>query len=142
MKLAQTGDTVKIHYTGKLTDQSVFDSSVNREPLEFTIGESGIINGLQQAVIGMGIGDKKSIVVSPEEAFGPVREELIVDVDREHLPENITPEVGEQLRVQKPDGSFIDVRITHTTDTAVTIDANHPLAGQTLLFDVELVEIA
>lgn len=142
MSPAKTGDTVKIHYTGKLEDHSVFDSSADREPLEFKIGESEVIPGLQKGVVGMASGQKKSIVLSPEEAFGQILDELIVDVEMSQFPKDISPSIGGQLQLKRQDGSSINVRITKTTKESVTLDANHPLAGKTLFFDIELVEIA
>ena len=142
MSPAKTGDTVKVHYTGKLEDQSVFDSSADREPLEFKIGESEVITGLQKGVVGMASGEKKSIVLQPEEAFGQILDDLIVDVEMSQLPKDISPTIGSQLQLKRQDGSSIDVRITKTTKESVTLDANHPLAGKTLFFDIELVEIA
>ena len=142
MSPAKAGDTVKIHYTGKLEDQSVFDSSADRDPLEFKIGESVVIRGLQEGVVGMASGQKKSLVLPPEEAFGQIHDELIVDVEMNQFPENITPTIGEQLQLKRQDGSSINVTITNTTEESVTLDANHPLAGLTLFFDIELVEIA
>jgi len=142
MSPAKTGDTVKIHYIGKLEDQSVFDSSAERDPLEFKIGESEVIRGLQEGVVGMASGQKKSLVLPPDEAFGQIHAELIVDVEMNQFPQNITPTIGEQLQLKRQDGSSINVTITNTTKESVTLDANHPLAGLTLFFDIELVEIS
>ena len=139
---AKAGDTVKIHYTGRLEDQAVFDSSADRDPLEFKIGESEVIRGLQEGVVGMASGQKKSIVLSPEEAFGQIHDELKVDVEMNQFPQNITPTIGEELQLNRQDGSSINVTITNATEATVTLDANHPLAGKTLFFDIELVAIA
>ena len=141
MTPAKAGDTVRIHYTGRLEDQSLFDSSADRDPLEFKIGESDVIRGLQEGVVGMAPGQKKSIVLSPEEAFGQIHAELIVDVETNRLPKNITPTIGAELQLKRQDGQSINVRISNATDETVTLDANHPLAGRTLFFEIELVEI-
>ena len=135
------GDTVKVHYTGKLEDDTVFDSSVNREPIEFTLGQRQLIPGFEQAVIGMEPGDQKSVNIPMEEAYGPHREDMILEVKNEEFPEHITPEVGLQLQLSQPNGQTIDVIITNMEDNMVTLDANHPLAGKNLVFDIELVEI-
>ena len=135
------GDRVKIHYTGKLEDGHVFDSSQNRAPLDFTVGSQTVMPGIEESIIGMEVGDTKSIEISPEDAFGPRREELVVEVRRNDLPDHVTPAVGQRLQMQQPDGNPIDLIITDMNEKTVTLDANHPLAGQTLLFDLELVEI-
>ena len=142
MSQAKDGDTVKVHYTGKLENGTVFDTSKDSQPLEFAVGSGKIIPGFEKAIIGMGVGDAKSITVPPEEAYGPSRKELIVDIKKTDLPEDITPAIGKQLQVQQKDGNPIEITITDMDEDTVTLDANHPLAGNTLLFEVELVEIA
>ncbi|HER00148.1 MAG TPA: peptidylprolyl isomerase [candidate division Zixibacteria bacterium] len=142
MAKAKEGDKVKIHYTGKFEDGQVFDSSVDREPLEFTLGQGQVIPGFEKGVVGMEEGEKKEITVTPEEGYGPRYDQNVIEVKKSVFPDDITPEVGRQLQVQAPDGNKMNVVITEVQDETVTLDANHPLAGKTLLFDVELVEIA
>ncbi|MBD3219258.1 MAG: peptidylprolyl isomerase [candidate division Zixibacteria bacterium] len=142
MAKAKEGDKVKIHYTGKFEDGQVFDSSVDREPLEFTLGQGQVIPGFEKGVVGMEEGEKKEIKVSPEEGYGPRYDQNVIEVKKSVFPEDITPEVGRQLQVQAPDGNKMNVVITEVQDETVTLDANHPLAGKELLFDVQLVEIA
>lgn len=141
MAQAKAGDKVKVHYTGKLDDGTVFDTSEDRPPLEFTIGEGQIISGFENAVIGMNIGDSKSTRLTPDDAYGEHRPELVADIKRESVPDTIKPEVGLQLEMTRPDGEIIPVTITAVSETAITIDANHPLAGKDLTFDIKLVEI-
>ncbi len=142
MSQAKNGDTVKVHYTGKLENGTVFDTSKDRQPLEFTIGSGGIIPGFEKGIIGMEIGDTKTITVPPEEAYGPRRKDLVVDMKKTDLPEDITPAIGKRLRMQQKDGNPIEITITDMDEDTVTLDANHPLAGNRLVFEVELVEIA
>jgi peptidylprolyl isomerase len=142
MAQAKHGDTVKVHYTGKLDDGTVFDSSAEREPLEFTIGQGNIIPGFEQAVVGMNLGDSKTEVIPIERAYGPYLEEMVVTIDRQQMPADMDPEIGQQLQIQQPDGQVIPVVITEISGSAVTLDANHPLAGEALTFDIQLVEIA
>jgi len=141
MSQAKSGDAVKVHYTGKLTDGTVFDSSEGREPLAVELGAGQVIPGFEKGLMGMAVGETKTITIDPEEAYGQKREDLVVDVDKSNFPENIKPAIGERLQVKQPDGSVINVQITQIEGDKVTLDANHPLAGQTLVFDVELVEI-
>jgi peptidylprolyl isomerase len=142
MTTLKNGDTVKVHYTGTLEDGRVFDTSKNREPLEFKVGEGQIISGFENGVIGMGLGETRDIEVPPEDAYGSRREELVMEVPAGEFPEHITPEVGMQLQIKQQDGTPFGVVVTDVGDAAVTLDANHPLAGQTLFFEVELVEIS
>lgn len=141
MAKAKMGDTVKVHYTGKLGDGTVFDSSRERGPLEFTIGKKMLIPGFEAAVEGMEEGDTQSVSISPGEAYGERMDELVMVVQRSEFPENIDPQVGLALTVRHPEAGVIETRITEVTDDDVTIDANHPLAGQELTFEIELVEI-
>lgn len=141
MAQARHGDTVKVHYTGKLADGTVFDSSESREPLEFTVGEGKLIPGLEQAVVGMSPGDSKTEKVPADQAFGPYREELVVEIDRERIPEGVDPKVGKRLQVQKNDRRITEVLVTGVTESKVTLDANHPLARNDLVFDIQLLEI-
>lgn len=138
---AQTGDTVRVHYTGRLDDGSVFDSSRDREPLEFTLGEGQVIAGFDSAVTGMSPGQTETVTIPADEAYGEKREDLVFAVPREQLPPEITPEVGMQLQMQQGQQVAV-VTITRVEPSQVTIDANHPLAGKDLTFDLELVEIS
>lgn len=143
MSKAQEGDTVKVHYTGKLDDGSVFDTSENREPLEFTLGQGQLIPGFEKAVIGMEEGNKTTVTIPSDEAYGERQTELEVQVSLEELPSEIEPKVGMQLQLkQNESGQAIPVQVTEVTDETVTLDANHPLAGKDLTFDIELVNIA
>ncbi|MFP4089616.1 MAG: peptidylprolyl isomerase [Cyclobacteriaceae bacterium] len=142
MTVAQSGNTVKVHYTGKLKDGTVFDSSLQRnEPLEFTLGQGNMIAGFEKAVTGMGVGDTKVADIPVNEGYGERREDMILEVPRQDVPENISPEVGQRLAVQQKDGSSIPVTVTDITDKSITLDANHPLAGKDLVFEIELLEV-
>lgn len=142
MSKVKDGDTVKVHYTGKLEDGSVFDSSEGKEPLEFTLGEGQLIPGFEKAVEGLAAGDSTEVIIPEDEAYGEPREDLVINVPKDNLPEDVSPEVGMQLQVNQPDGQSIPVRITDIGDEEITLDANHPLAGKQLTFEIELVEIA
>ncbi|MEW4491021.1 peptidylprolyl isomerase [Thalassoglobus sp. JC818] len=141
MSAARSGDTVRIHYDGKLEDGTQFDSSEGRDPLEFTLGGGQVIPGFDKAVEGMSVGDKKSVTIPPDEAYGPRNDKLIQDVPKSKLPDEITPAVGMQLQSLNEAGQVIRVSVTEVTDDSITIDGNHPLAGKPLEFDIELVEI-
>lgn len=141
MTLAKTGDTVSIHYTGTLEDGTVFDSSVEREPLQFELGSGQVIKGFDSGITGMSVGEKKSLVIPPEEAYGLVNPELVSELPRDQFPDNIKLEKDLVLQSKTPDGHIVTVVVTDLTDTSVTIDANPPLAGKTLNFDVELMKI-
>jgi peptidylprolyl isomerase len=134
-------DTVKVHYTGTTDDGVVFDSSREREPLEFTMGQGQLIPGFENAVEGMKVGDSAKVRIPSEEAYGEVRDDMVVDINRSQIPPDINPEVGMVLQMQQPDGSPLNVTIREVNDDSVKLDANHPLAGQALTFDIELVEI-
>ncbi len=142
MSVVKDGDTVKVHYTGQLEDGSVFDSSVQREPLEFTIGQGQLIPGFEKAVIGLKVGDKTTANIPSQEAYGDPNPDMIVEVQKEQLPADLEPHVGLQLQLNQPNGQAIPVQVTKIGDETVTLDANHPLAGKDLTFDIELVEIA
>jgi peptidylprolyl isomerase len=142
MVQAKPGDTVKIHYTGKLDDGTVFDSSVDREPLEFTLSGGQVIPGFDEAVLGMSPGESKTQKIPMDQAYGPHREEMVLEVSRQQIPPELEPEVGQQLQVQQENGQSIPVFVTEVTESKVTLDANHPLAGEDLTFDIQLVEIA
>lgn len=141
MSKAKSGDKVRIHYTGKLDDGTQFDSSAGREPLEFDLGGGGVIPGFDSAVDGMAVGESKSVKIESEEAYGPRHEELIQDVPKSELPDDIEISVGLQLQAQNPEGQVMRFMIAAVTEEVITLDGNHPLAGQTLNFDIELVEI-
>jgi peptidylprolyl isomerase len=142
MSKAKSGDKVRIHYTGKLDDGTQFDSSEGRDPLEFDLGGGGVIPGFDSAVDGMAVGESKSVKIESEEAYGPRHEELIQDVPKSELPDDMELSVGLQLQAQNPEGQVMRFMITAVTDDIITVDGNHPLAGQALNFDIELVEIA
>jgi peptidylprolyl isomerase len=142
MSQAKSGDTVKIHYTGTLDDGNQFDSSAGREPLEFTVGSGQVIPGFDKAVEGMAVGDSKTVNIPAEDAYGPRHDQLVQEVPRSALPDDLEPEIGMGLQAQGPDGQFMDLTITALSEEAITVDGNHPLAGQALNFDLELVEIS
>jgi len=141
MTQAKHGDTVKVHYTGKLEDGTVFDSSIKHDPLQFTISEGKLIQGFEQAVVGMNPGESKTTKVPADKAYGPHREEMVLEVDRKEFPEHLKPKVGEQLQVRHAEGQTIVVMVTDVSESSVTLDANHPLAGKDLTFDIQLIEI-
>jgi len=141
MSQAKSGDKVKIHYTGKLENGNIFDSTREGPPLELVIGSRTVFPELEDNIIGMTAGESRNITLQPEQAFGPKRVELIVQIDSGILPAEITPEIGMQLQNKQPDGKLINVIITDIKDNAITLDANHPLAGQAVILDIELVEI-
>jgi peptidylprolyl isomerase len=141
MAQAKNGDTVTVHYTGKLEDGTVFDSSADRDPLQFTLGEGLLIPGFEQAVLGMSPGESKTAAVSADQAYGPHREEMVVDIDRQEFPPHFQPEVGQQLQIPQSDGRITRLTVTDVSEQNVTLDANHPLAGRDLSFDIHLLEI-
>ena len=142
MSEAKNGDKVKVHYTGKLKDGDVFDSSEGGEPLEFTIGEGQIIPGFEEAVLGMSTGDSKTIEIPADKAYGERIDDLVVQIDRKEMPPDLECEPGQKLRVGGSDGPAAVVTVLEVTEAVVTVDANHPLAGEDLTFDIQLVEIA
>lgn len=139
--IAKAGDTVQVHYKGTLSDNSVFDSSEGRDPLEFTIGSEQVIPGFDSAVNGMKMGDKKTVTIQSSDAYGEHRAELIINLDRERLPEDLKPEIGRQLQLSGPEGQTAVMTIIDFNDTTITLDANHPLAGKDLTFEIELVGV-
>lgn len=141
MTQAENGSVVKVHYTGKLEDGSVFDTSVDRDPLQFAVGEGRIIPGFEQAIIGMKAGESKTVTIPSDQAYGPHHEDLLLVVDRDQIPSHLTPEVGQRLEIHQTDGQTIPVTVTKVSDASITLDANHPLAGEALIFDIQLVEI-
>ena len=141
MSQVKKNDTVKVHYTGKLTNGQVFDSSLEREPLEITVGEGKLIPGFENAILDMKVNDKKTVEIAKEEAYGDVQEELFHQVQKEQLPQDMEPEVGMGLASKGPDGTEHQFRVVDIKDDHIVVDGNHPLAGQDLVFDLELVEI-
>ncbi|EGW53685.1 FKBP-type peptidyl-prolyl cis-trans isomerase [Candidatus Endoriftia persephone] len=141
MSQAQNGDSVKIHYTGTLDDGTQFDSSEGQEPLEFQIGSGMVIPGFDSAVSGMSIGEKKSVRIPAEEAYGERDDELVHNVPRDALPDDMEVEVGMPLQAQSPDGQVVQMTVVEMDDSSIRVDANHPLAGQALTFAIELVSI-
>ncbi|AWW31893.1 peptidylprolyl isomerase [Echinicola strongylocentroti] len=141
MSVATKGSTVKVHYTGKLKDGTVFDSSENREPLQFTLGDGNMIQGFDTAVNGMEVGQDKSITVPCAEAYGDKRDDMMIDVPVEQVPADIKPEVGMDLSIQNQQGQPVPVKVVGVDEQKITLDANHPLAGEDLVFDIKLVEV-
>lgn len=141
MTQAKEGDTVKVHYTGKLSDGTVFDSSDERSPIEFTIGEGQVIPGFEEAVVGMEPGESKTATVPSEKAYGPHQGEMMFEVGRDQFPQDVQPEPGQQLQIRQPDGRTFFVTVNEISESSVTLDANHPLAGKDLVFDIKLEEI-
>jgi FKBP-type peptidyl-prolyl cis-trans isomerase 2 len=141
MAQVKYGDTVKVHYTGKLEDGTIFDSSINRDPLEFTMGKGQVIPGFEQALIGMNPGESKTTKIPADEAYGPHRKEMVLVVERDRFPEHLEPEVDQQLQIRQANGRTILVTVTDVSESSVTLDANHPLAGKDLTFDIQLIEI-
>ena len=139
--IANDGNTVKVHYTGTLEDGTVFDTSVEHEPLEFTLGEGTLIPGFEEAVRGMQVGQSKTVLIPVEEAYGPHSDDLVLVVGRTQLPEGMDPQVGQQLQMQQANGGMTVVVVTDVSETTITVDANHPLAGKDLTFEIELIEI-
>ncbi len=141
MTQVKSGDTVRIHYTGTLQDGSTFDSSEGRDPLEFEVGSGQIIPGLDSALPGMAVGEKKEVKVTPEEGYGDVNPEMRQSVPREGIPADIPLDPGTQLQMQTPDGQALPVTVIEVDESTVTLDANHPLAGKDLKFDIEVVSV-
>lgn len=141
MSQVKENDTVKVHYTGKLTNGQIFDSSLEREPLEITVGEGKLIPGFEKALINMQVNEKKTVEIVKEEAYGDVQKELFHQVTKDQLPQDIQPEVGMGLASKAPDGTEHQFRVVEVNDDHIVVDGNHPLAGQDLVFDLELVEI-
>lgn len=141
MSQIKKDDTVKVHYTGTLEDGQVFDSSLEREPIEFKVGEGKMIPGFEKGVLNMELNEKKKIEIPSVEAYGEVKDELFQDVPKTQLPEDIEPKVGMGLAAKMPDGSERQLRVAEVKDDAIVVDANHPLAGKDLNFEIEVVEI-
>jgi FKBP-type peptidyl-prolyl cis-trans isomerase 2 len=141
MSIASKGNAVKVHYTGRLNDGTVFDSSENRDPLQFTLGDGNMIKGFDAAVYGMQEGEEKVITIPCLEAYGEKREDMMVDIPKEQVPPHIQPEVGMELSLQNQAGQPVPVKVVHVDEEKIILDANHPLAGQDLIFDIKLVAI-
>ncbi|SMQ85558.1 peptidylprolyl isomerase [Devosia lucknowensis] len=141
MTTAATGDIVRIHYSGRLVDGTQFDSSEGRAPLEFTLGQGQVIRGLEQHVAGMEAGAKSTVTIPVDDAYGPRRDEAIQQLDRAKVPAGIDLKVGSQLQARTADGGMLPITVVGLDEQSITVDANHPLAGQDLVFDVEVVEV-
>ena len=141
MSIVKKGDTVRIHYVGRLKDGTVFDSSEGGASLEMKLGQGDFIAGIEKAVVGMSIGEKKTVAVPAEEGYGPHHKERIFEYDRSRLPEGFVPVVGQEMQMFRADGKPVQVTITQFSDSTVTMDCNHPLAGKDLIFEITLEEI-
>jgi len=141
MTQAKSGDTVKVHYTGKLNNGQVFDSSKSREPLRFTLGTGMVIPGFDAAVTGLSPGETVTSTIPNAEAYGPYQKEMVAEIEKQNIPADFELEVGQRLEMQVPSGEAMSVTITDIKGEMVTLDGNHPLAGQDLTFELELVEI-
>ncbi|SDX82131.1 FKBP-type peptidyl-prolyl cis-trans isomerase [Flavobacterium degerlachei] len=141
MSQVKENNTVKVHYTGKLSDGQVFDSSEGKEPLEFTLGQGRLIPGFEKGLINMKLNEKKTITIASDEAYGAVREDLIQEVAKSELPQEITPEVGMGLVSKSPDGQEMNLLVAEVREESIVLDGNHPLAGKDLTFDLEVVGI-
>lgn len=141
MQQAQQGDKVKVHYHGTLRTGETFDSSEGREPLEFTVGSGQVIKGFDEGVKGMSVGEKKTVEIPVGDAYGEKSQDLIIEFPKTQFPADMTPEVGQQLMMSNGSGQSFPVIIKEVREDSVLLDANHPLAGQELVFDIELVEI-
>jgi len=141
MQTVKTGDTVRVHYHGRLTNGSTFDSSAGRDPLEFQVGAGMVIKGFDNGVLEMQVGDKKTVQIPVDQAYGPKNEELIMEFPKANIPPDLKPEVGMELQMSNAQGQVFPVKVAAVGEESVTLDANHPLAGEELIFDIELVEI-
>ncbi|HSR55672.1 MAG TPA: FKBP-type peptidyl-prolyl cis-trans isomerase [Alphaproteobacteria bacterium] len=141
MAQANTGDTVRIHYSGKLKDGTLFDSSEGRDPLEITIGDKKVIPAIEESVVGLSVGDTTTVEVEAANAFGPHRPEAIQKVERSAIPEGVDVTVGSQVQATGTDGQQLILKVVEVDDATVTLDGNHPLAGEDLVFEIELTEI-
>jgi peptidylprolyl isomerase len=141
MAKTKKGDSVKVHYTGRLDDGTVFDSSKDREPLEFSVGKGQVIKGFDEAVTGLSEGEKKTIRIPSGEAYGDYKEELLITINKSQIPKDIDLKEGLHLQLKQPEGTMLNVLVKGMTEETVTLDANHPFAGKDLTFDIELVGI-
>lgn len=141
MSIVKETSTVRVHYTGKLNNGQVFDSSLERDPIEVTLGQGALIPGFEKELINMTVNEKKTVTIAKEDAYGEIRKELFQEIKKTELPQEIEPQVGMGLVAQNEDGSERQLRVAEVLEDHIVIDANHPLAGQDLIFDLELVEI-
>jgi peptidylprolyl isomerase len=141
MQAVKNGDTVRVHYHGRLTNGTTFDSSEGRDPLEFKVGAGMVIKGFDNGVVDMKVGDKRTLNIPVEEAYGPKNDELIMEFPKENIPADLNPQVGMDLQMSNPQGQVFPVKVAAIGNEFITLDANHPLAGEALVFDIELVEI-
>jgi len=141
MQAVKNGDTVRVHYHGRLTNGTTFDSSEGREPLEFKVGAGMVIKGFDNGVVDMTIGEKRTLNIPVEEAYGPKNDELIMEFPKSNIPSDLNPQVGMDLQMSNPQGQVFPVKVAAVGEESITLDANHPLAGEALIFDIELVEI-
>lgn len=135
------GDNVKVHYTGKFKDGSVFDSSRDREPLTFQLGSGQLIPGFEKAVVGMEVGDSTTVEIEPKDAYGDRNPEMLIEVSKQQVPPDLNPQVGQTLQVQQGNGQVANVVVHELKPESIVLDANHPLAGKDLVFDIELVSV-
>ncbi len=142
MSQAKNGDSVKIHYTGTLEDGTVFDSSAGRDPLVFTVGGGQVIVGFEEAVLGMIVGDRKKVFIPADKAYGEKNEDLVMEVSRDQVPPDLEPEVGQKLQMGGANGELLVVTVVEVNEAVIILDANPPLAGKDLIFDLELVAIS
>lgn len=141
IRTVQPGDTVRVNYTGRFEDGEIFDSSEGSEPLEFKLGGDQVIPGFEKAVLGMNTGDKKNVTIGPDDAYGEHYDALVLVMPRENFPQDIAPEIGMHLHLVDENQQSMPVMVTEITDDTITLDANHPLAGMPLVFEIELLEI-
>ncbi len=141
MAQAKKGDIVAVHYTGKLADGTIFDTSYSRAPLQLKIGDGRLIAGFEQAVVGMEKGQKKTVIIPSAEAYGPRQDKAVVELERKNLPPGYEPKVGQRIELTQEDETNILVSVTAVTNSTITVDANHPLAGKDLTFEIELVSL-
>jgi len=139
--MTKTGDTVRVHYTGKLADGTVFDTSAGKDPLQFTIGSGMVIPGFDQAMVGMEPGESKIVEVPVKDAYGPYNHNLVQEVGRNKVPTGLELKVGKRLSTQMKDGHIATLTVLEISESTVTLDANHPLAGKEIIFDIELIEV-
>ncbi len=141
MTQAKEDDTVRVHYTVKLDKDTIVGSTKDQEPLQFTLGKGQVLPGFEQAVVGMNSGESKAVLVTADQAFGPHLDEMVVVVDRERLPEGLNPKEGDRIQLQSRSGETVTVSVMGVSESTITIDGNHPLAGKDLIFDIEFIEV-